>query len=197
MKKVFGVLAAVMVSSTGFALDAEKPLVSIDSIMIMQKSKEGQKLAGEIQKEIAKFQAEVQNSQKELAQLQEQLTKQTEKGAINADAKQGKVEALNAKRKTLEREFTDKEEQLRASIQKRQLALRDTQLKVINKVSEKEGWGLLVDKNTPGVLFVSKAIDKTPIVLAAVDADYSAGKATTTKVASNKPATPKPSVQGA
>ena len=171
MKKVFGVLAALMVSSTGFALDTEKPLVSIDSIMIMQKSKEGQKLAGEIQKEITKFQAEVQNSQKELAELSKGLDIQGK--ALNTDAKQGKTEALTQKRKELERKFTDKEEQLRASIQKRQIALRDSQLKVINKVSEKEGWGLLVDKNTPGVLFVSKAIDKTPMVLAAVDAAYS------------------------
>jgi len=187
MKKVLGVLAAVMVSSSVFAIDAEKPLVSIDSIMIMQKSKEGQKLAGEIQKEISKFQAEVQASQKELAQLQEQLAKQTEKGAISADAKQGKVEALTQKRKKLERDFTAKEEELRASIQKRQIALRDSQLKVINKVFEREQWGLLIDKNTPGVLCVSNAIDKTPVVLAEVDKQYSAAKAAPTKVASNKP----------
>jgi Skp family chaperone for outer membrane proteins len=187
MKKVLGVLAAVMVSSSVFAIDAEKPLVSIDSIMIMQKSKEGQKLAGEIQKDISKFQAEVQNSQKELAQLQEQLKTQVDKGALKAEAKQEKVEALAQKRKELEQKFTNKEEQLRASIQKRQLALRDNQLKVINKVFEKEQWGLLIDKNTPGVLCVSNAIDKTPIVLAEVDKQYSAAKPAPTKVASNKP----------
>ena len=61
---------------------------------------------------------------------------------------------------------------LRSSIQKKQIALRERQLKIANEVAEKEKWSLVVDKNTPGVLFVANAIDRTDSVLKAVDAKY-------------------------
>ena len=89
---------------------------------------------------------------------------------------QEKTVELNQKRKKLEREFSDKEEALRNSIQKKQILLRERQLGVASELFAKEDWGLVVDKQTPGVLFVSSAIDKTDLVLEAVDEKYQAGK---------------------
>lgn len=166
---------ALVATSSNFvqAMDAKK-LVSIDSISIMQKSVEGKEITGKIQKDIDAFQEEVKLTQKELSDLQESLMKQAK--VLSAEAMQEKSAELNKKRKTLEREFSEKEEVLRADIQKKQMALRERQQSVITEVFKKENWGLLIDKNTPGVLCVNEAIDETPMVLKAVDEKYQENK---------------------
>ena len=203
MKKMLMLAAALIATSGNFvqAADAKK-LVSIDSISIMQKSVEGKEITGKIQKDIDAFQEEVKLTQKELSDLQESLMKQAK--VLSAEAMQEKSAELNNKRKKLEREFTEKEEALRADIQKKQMALRERQQSVISEVFKKEEWALLIDKNTPGVLCVAEAIDQTPLVLQAVDAKHqeakekkSAPKPTTVKTAAAKeaPATPKPTIK--
>lgn len=162
--------AAVLALCTVGHSFAEREFVAIDSVAIMQKSKEGKELMTSIQGEITKFQNEVQNTQKMLASEQESIDKQAK--VLSKDALQEKTEKLANLRKKNEREFTDKEEQLRASIQRRQLALRDRQMKIVNEVFETEKWGAVIDKATPGLLCVSSAIDRTEKVLSAVDAKY-------------------------
>jgi Skp family chaperone for outer membrane proteins len=166
MKKILSLLALV---SASFACRAGE-LVSIDSLAIMQKSAEGKELIGKIQKEVDSFKEEVTKAQKNLAEQQESLGKQAK--VLSQEAVQEKKEALEQSRKKLEREFADKEEALRGNIQRKQMALREKQLAVINEVFEKEGWTALIDKNTPGLLCVSTAIDKTDVVLKAVDAKF-------------------------
>lgn len=185
MKKILALLTLVSASFVCRAGD----LVSIDSLAIMQKSAEGKELVGKIQKEVDSFKEEVTKTQKELAEQQESLSKQAK--VLSKEAVQEKREALEQSRKKLEREFADKEEALRGNIQRKQMALREKQLAVINEVFEKEGWTALIDKNTPGLLCVSNTIDRTDIVLKAVDAKYQAnsGKASSKAV--------KPSIKAA
>ncbi len=168
MKKVLATVGAGLVF--GFSLLAAEGLVSIDSIKIMQESKEGKSITSKIQKDFEKFQAQVKSAQQELMGMQEDLNKKAK--VLSQDALQEKTEALTKKKKDLERELADKEEALRATIQKQQIMLREKQLKVVKEVSEKEKFGAVVDVNTPGVLFVSNAIDKTDLMLKAVDEQY-------------------------
>lgn len=149
--------------------DASK-LVSIDSILLMQKSKEGQKLTKEIQKEIEEFQQFAKNEQKKLTDFQEEVSKKAK--VLSKDALAEKGEKLANMKKNAERVLGDKEESLKASIQKKQISLRNKQMKVANEVFEQKKWGMMIDNNTPGVLFVSSAIDKTDDILKAVDAKY-------------------------
>ena len=171
--KMIKTAALVALCSVGYSF-AEKELVSIDSFAIMQKSKEGKEVMTSIQSDITKFQTEVQNAQKAIATEQENLEKQAK--ALSKEALQEKTEKLANLRKKNERKFTDEEEQLRVSIQRRQMTLRERQLKTVNEIAEKENWGAVLDKNSPGLLCVSPAIDRTDKVLAAVDAKYAAPK---------------------
>jgi len=190
MKKVLSALAALSVISMNFVA-AKSELVSIDSILIMQKSKEGQSVVATIQKDVETFQKEVELSQKELTDFQESMNKQAK--VLSKEALTAKTEELTKKKKDIERKLSDKEEALKATIQKKQFALREKQLATIGEVSAKEEWGVLVDRNTPGVLYVSTAIDKTDLVLKAVDEKYETtlAKNTTPKTvtAKNTPAT--------
>ena len=186
MKRVLSALAALSVMSMNFVA-AKADLVSIDSILIMQKSKEGQEISAKIQKEVEKFQKEVEGYQKELVAMQESITKQSK--ALSQAALQEKSEQLTNKKKEIEHILTGKEEALKGEIQKKQFMLREKQLATISEVSSKEEWAVLVDRNTPGVLYVSTAIDKTDMVLKAVDAKYLASAAAPAAPVTTKKAT--------
>jgi len=188
MKKIFG--GVLLASLFGFTLlvnaadsdgvvksgnaFANATLVSIDSLAIMQKSKEGSKVAAKITKEIETFQNEVKVAQQELVDAQSAVEKQAK--VLSADALQAKNEELVQKKKDIERKLGDKEEALRLSIQKQQVALREKQMSVVQQLSESKKWDVVIDKNTPGVLCVSNAVDKTKEVLDAVDAKYDAAQ---------------------
>lgn len=170
MKKFISTVA-ISLLAVSFAAAKNESLISIDSIKIMQQSKEGQQLTKKLQDEISTFQKEVAVAQKEMGDLQKELTEKTSK--LSKEELDVKSEELANKRRALERKLADKEEKLKVSIQKDQLALRDKQMKIVNEEFEKQQWGLLIDKNTPGVLCVAKAIDKTEELLKKVDDAYS------------------------
>ena len=145
-------------------------LVSIDSLLLMQKSKEGKLLAEKLQKDIEEFQNFAKNAQKEIADYQETIQKQAK--ALSKEALIEKGEKLEKMRKNAERQLADKETDLKRKIQREQMVLREKQLSVTAEIFEKESWGLMIDRNTPGVLFVNNAIDKTEDVLKAVDKTF-------------------------
>ena len=170
MKKLALLVSASLLIPCSFVAATNLSIVSIDSLKIMQESNEGRDITAEIQKDIDSFQAQVQKSQQELMAMQEDLNKKT--ALLSQDALAEKTESITKKKKDLERELSDKEETLRGVIQRKQMALRDKQLKIAHEISEKEQWDMIVDKNTPGVLFASKSIDKTDVVLKAVNEKY-------------------------
>ena len=90
--------------------------VSLDSLILMQKSKEGQKLVGEVQAEVGKFQKEAQTAQKELIDFQETVSKQAK--VLSREALAEKGEKLAQMKKNAERELGDKEEALKLKLQK-------------------------------------------------------------------------------
>lgn len=167
MKKVLGVVLLLTVVSS--YADTSK-LVSIDSLKLMEESKEGQLLAGSFQKEVESFRAQVKAEQDKLLELKDKLDKQAK--VLSREARLEKEEELMKMKKTAERTLQDHEETLKNKVQRQQFALRDRQMKVANEVFKKNNWGLMIDKNAPGVLFVNNAIDKTKEMLKAVDQKY-------------------------
>ncbi len=198
MKKILSsLLGVVLMGSMTVALaentlsvsakdkDAGK-LVSIDSILLMQKSKEGQKLAEKIQKDVEVFQNFAKSAQKELTDFNESVSKQAK--ALSKEALLEKGEKLAQMKKDAERKLEDRETELKRNIQKVQIELRNKQMKVASEVFEKKDYGLMIDSNTPGVLFVSKAIDKTDEILNVVDEQFA--KETKVAAAPKKVVTP-------
>jgi Skp family chaperone for outer membrane proteins len=173
---VLGLSSVVRAEST----ESEKgKIVSLDSILLMQKSKEGQKLAQEIQGEVKKLEQAVAKSQKELADMEAGIRGKAT--VLSQETLQEKAEELNKTKKRLELELSSKEEDVRAKVQRKQIALREKQLAVISETFTNKGWMMLVDRNTPGVICVSDSIDKTDELLKIVDASYEAKKASPSK----------------
>lgn len=175
MKKILIPVLLLAVSSVQAADNTKvnnkiEKLVSIDSISLMQDSKEGKLLAENFQKEVEDFRAQVKTEQDKLIELQKTIEKQSK--ILSKEAKLEKIEELEKMKKTAERNLADKEESLKTKVQRQQFALREKQMKVVSDISKKKDWGLMVDKNMPGVLFVNNAIDKTDEVLKVVDSEY-------------------------
>ncbi|MFC1894455.1 OmpH family outer membrane protein [Candidatus Dependentiae bacterium] len=173
MKKLaLGMLCCISLSSNvSCTINKKNPeLVSIDSILLMQKSKEGKILAEKLQKDVDAFQNFAKNAQKEIVDYQQTVQKQAK--ALSKSALIEKGENLEKMRKTAERNLTDKETDLKRKIQREQAVLRNNQMTVVSEIFEEKKWGMLIDKNTPGVLFVANSIDKTDEVLKVVDEKY-------------------------
>jgi outer membrane protein len=189
MKKMLMGFTTVALLGSGLCADTGE-WVSVDSLAIMQKSIEGKELAEKIRKEIDQFQEELKLAQQDLSQAGESLSKQSK--VLSKESLQEKADDITQRRKEMERKFADKEETLRARIQKYQVALHEKQRGVINEVLEKDNCVGAIDKNTPGLLFVSNTIDRTEKVLKAVDEKYLAlnsKKSTAVAKAVSKPAT--------
>lgn len=178
MKKIFVTVGAVSV--LGFSLLTSEPLVSIDSGKIMQESKEGKEIALKLQKEAERIGSQLKAAQDELIKMQDDLNKKSK--ILSPEALQEKAELIAKKKKDAERDLADKDDAFKNLIGKHQMMLGQKQAQVIKEVSEKEKWGMVIDSNprvTPGVVYVASAIDKTDVVLKAVDEKYLAnsGKA--------------------
>lgn len=169
--------------------NAAGQIVAVDSLLILQKSKEGQELASKIQKEVKSFEELVKKAQTELADLQESINKKAD--VLSKEALQEKTEELVSKKDRMERELAEKQKELQKTLSKQEFQLREKQRGVMNKISEENNWSFLVDKNTPGVFFVAKAIDQTDIILKKIDEDFSSSlKSGKVKTMTAKNATP-------
>jgi outer membrane protein len=159
------ILALGLLSGNAFA-----DLVSIDSLKMLQESKEGQALQVRLQKDIESFQKEVQGAQQKVMELQEKIQKQAK--VLSKEALMEKGEELSTMKKRAERDLADKEELLKNKVQREQMILREKQLKTAKRIFDEKKWGMMIDRNTPGVLFVNDAIDKTPEILKTIDIEY-------------------------
>ncbi|MBX9830538.1 OmpH family outer membrane protein [Candidatus Babeliales bacterium] len=184
MKKVLLGLAFASAFNFGMVFAKNETLVSIDSLMLMQESAEGKVLTEDIKSKVQKFQDYAKESNEKISKLEKEIEDQKE--VLSEKALAEKTETLaqlkNAESKTL----SLREQSLRQEIQKTQMQLHDKQRKVADRLMSEQNWGMIIDKNTPGVLCVSKAIDKTSDVLKALDAEYS--KNETTKSVAQAPA---------
>ncbi|MCB9492761.1 MAG: OmpH family outer membrane protein [Epsilonproteobacteria bacterium] len=161
-KATLATLALMSACSSSFATTSSQ-LVSLDSRYIFQNSKAGKAFIAKTQQKIDGFQETVRRAQQEVATMQEDIEKQ--RSVLSKDALTEKEEQLARKRKNSERDLTQQEEELRRVIQKDQVKLIEEQQKIYTKAAQEEGWSALIDKNTPGVIYVADAIDKSDYVL--------------------------------
>ncbi len=176
MKKLLlsAVAASVFGLASGKSLPKNIKTAAVDTIQIMQKSQEGKVLTDRLQKDVEAHQEKAKQANKELMDAQEKINKDSSLGLESKEKLREKSEELMRKKKNLERELGDQEEMLRYRIQNEQVALRNKQLTVVNKMADENNWEFVVDKNTPGLIFASKNIDVTDVALERIDEAFSA-----------------------
>lgn len=183
MKKL---MMACMALALGASLQAKLDLVSVDSMVLVEKSKAGRDFTKKMTEEREKLESFVANSNKELSKMQEEISLKSQ--VLSKDALQEKMTQFEQKRREVERQVADKREMASLTMQKEHMKMRDEQLAVIKNVCEKKGWDALLEKGS--TLFVAHSIDKTEEVLKELDAAYDAKNATSSKKKSEKKAAP-------
>ena len=154
-------------------------------------TKDGQKASQELDAKFVPKNKEFQNRQSEIVGLQDQLTKG---GTVMAEDKRNQLaREIDEKKKRLERDMQDAEEDLRGEQQKVLSNLGQRMMAVIEKYAKDNGYSLILDvsnQNTP-VLYASSGIDITQDIVSLYDKTTANGApATTTSNVAPKPGTP-------
>ncbi len=147
-------------------------LVSVDTIRLLRESDAGKQLETEIKQEVQEFEGYFNRVKTDLVSEKQSLAKQTD--ILSKKAFEEKQQELAAKERDMQREIESKRDSLAMSIQRRQMNLRDEQLKVANERLAIEGWDVMVEKSAPFLLGMSDNVDVTNVVLPEVNKAFQA-----------------------
>ena len=161
-------MALLCVGVSAFAQAPNKVgVISIQGAIVG--TKDGQKASQELDAKFVPKNKEFQNRQSEIVQLQDQLSKG---GTVMAEDKRGQLARdIDEKKKRLERDMQDAEEDLRGEQQKVLASLGQRMMAVIEKYAKDNGYSLILDvsnQNTP-VLYASSGIDITQDIVSLYD----------------------------
>ncbi len=166
--KVVFILAAVVLSCA----DAQQTTSKIGIVSIqgaIAGTREGQKAAQELDQKVVPKQKEFASRQSEIAQLQDQYNKS---GSVMAEDKRNQIARnIDEKKKRLERDMQDAEEELRNEQQKMLGDLGTRLMAVIDKYGADHGYTVILDDSSPStpLLFASPAADITKEIIALFD----------------------------
>ena len=173
MKNVFSlVLALIMVFffQTGLAAAQPAKIAVVDLNKFQQTSGAFQKTAAGMKKKYEELQKKLDDEGKILATLEEDFKKQSM--MLSLDAQEDKKRELERKRryyKYLLDDFTQEMKDMEVeAIRKIMKELE----KVVEQLALKEGYTLILEKRTMGLIYYSKAADITDRVVEAYDKMY-------------------------
>jgi outer membrane protein len=190
------VISTMALLCAGLGAFAQAPnkvgVISIQGAIVG--TKDGQKASQELDAKFVPKNKEFQSRQSEVAGLQDQLTKG---GTVMAEEKRTQLaREIDEKKKRLERDMQDAEEDLRGEQQKVLSSLGQRMMAVIEKYAKDNGFSLILDvsnQNTP-VLYASSGIDITSDIVSLYDKTTSNGAPAP---AATSTSAPKPAVPGA
>jgi outer membrane protein len=161
-------------------------------------TKDGQKAAAELDSKAGPKRKELEQKQNEVNSLQDQLTKG--QNTLSDSAKNELIRTIDLKKKSLQRDFEDTQEDFKQEQEKLLQQLAQKMTAVIERYSRDHGYSLVVDVSSPQspVLYASPTVDITKDIIELYDQSSSAmsnpspAKPTSASpgLAAPKPATP-------
>lgn len=160
--------------------------VVFDAGRLLQESTEGKMFAESVNKKIVAFQTFAKTSYEKLSAEQKEL--ETKRKALSQEAYQEKAEKITQSKKDLDRTLEDKKSLIEKDIEREKGKLGQKFMEIAKTLFDKEGWGLLLERNMPGVVCVADNKDVTGKLVLAVNTEYTknndAKKQTAKKIAS-------------
>jgi len=150
---------------------------------------DGQKASQELETKFNRKKKEFDTRQSEIGQLQDQYNKGG--SVMNDDKRNQLAREIDEKKKRLERDMTDANEELQGEQQKVLQGLGQRMMAVIEKYAKDHGYTMILDVSNPNtpVLYASSGIDITQDIVQLYDkTSTNGGPATPT---TNVPGTPK------
>ncbi len=170
MKKLFILMAGVALilsfQHQAFCAGSNKFGV-VDIQKFQEQSKSFQKIKEGLQQKFVALQKKLDGKKDELIEIENELKKQSM--MLSLDAKQDKAKELEKKRrhfKYLAEDFT--EEMKQAQLGARQSLAKELE-KVVEKIGKKEGYTMIMEKRTIGLVYFNNALDITDQVIKEYD----------------------------
>ena len=170
MKKLFVLMAGVILilgfQSQAFCAGSNK-FGMVDIEKFQGQSKSFQKIKEGLQQKFASLQKKLDEKKSELIEIENELKKQSM--MLSLDAKEDKAKELEKKRrhfKYLAEDFT--QEMKQAQLEARQSLGKELE-KVVEKIGKKEGYTMIMEKRTIGLVYFDNALDITDRVIKEYD----------------------------
>src|SRR5882724_11326739 len=173
-------ISALALCCFAFGARAQQPPAKVGVISIQGAivgTKDGQKASQELDTKFVPKKKEFDSRQTEVAQLQDQYNKG---GTVMAEDKRNQLARdVDEKKKRLERDMTDAEEDLRAEQQKMLQGLGQRMMAVIEKYAKDNSYTIILDVSNPNtpVLYASSGIDITQDIVSLYDKTSTGGTA--------------------
>lgn len=174
------IAAAALCCFAGAAYAQQPNKVGVISIQgAIVGTKDGQKASQDLDAKFVPKKKEFDSRQSELAQLQDQYNKG---GTVMAEDKRVQLaREIDEKKKRLERDTTDAEQDLKDEQQKVLQGLGQRMMAVIEKYAKDNGYSMILDVSNPNtpVLYASSGIDITQDIVSLYDKTSSNGAPST------------------
>jgi len=189
MRSSFISAAALLCFAFGAFAQAPQKIGVINIQGAIVGTKDGQKASQELDAKFVPKKKEFDTRQSEIGQLQDQYNKG---GTVMAEDKRAQLaREIDEKKKRLERDMQDAEEDLRAEQQKVLQGLGQRIMAVIEKYAKDNGYTMILDDSNPNtpLLYASSSIDITQDIVGLYDKSSANGGPMPT--ATPLPGTPK------
>jgi outer membrane protein len=173
MKRVFFLVSAlimVFLFQTDMAVAQPVKIAVVNLDKFQQTSKSFQKTAAVMKNKFEDLQKKLDDERNLLAKLEEEFKKQSM--MLSLDAQEDKKRELDKKRryyKYLHDEFTQEMKDTEVEAIRKIMKELET---VVEKLAEKEGYTLILERRTMGLVYFSKTVDITDRVIEAYDKTY-------------------------
>lgn len=154
---------------TGAAADAAPPasIVIIDTQKIQRDSLAGKDIVNQFDAIRTDVQTEIQKEEEKLRAEEDELKRQRD--ILSPDAFEAKRQAFEQKVADVQRKVQEKNNQLRAALDKANGELQRAIMPILNKVLENKNATLMIDKSQVVVMAPSKGLDVTTDVIEQLD----------------------------
>jgi len=161
------VILALLGQLASVAVQARLEFVAINRAQLLQ-SQEGKALQKEIAESARKLQAKQQASVASMQRKEQEIQKKIR--LLSPSAQQKEIRALEQEGKQLQWQLEQETESFRADAEFMQRELDEKNVQVAQAVAQEEDWGAV--GNAAELLYLTKEIDKTDVVLARLNKDY-------------------------
>jgi outer membrane protein len=156
-----------------FPAEAQKVAV-VDLQKCITDSIEGKKIYGELKSKKDSMQKVIDEKQNELLKLNEVLEKQSM--MLSMDAKEDKAKEFDRKKREFKYLYEDLTEEMRkAEAEARKGVIEDLE-SVVQDIGKREGYTLLLERRSSGIMYFDGAIDITEKVIKLFDQKKTKGK---------------------
>jgi len=174
MKKVLILTLALLVFGAISATAAETKIGFVDLQKALNLSAEGKAAKEKIAAKVKDYEAVIDKRQEELKALKEDLEKQSV--LLSSEARDAKERDYQQKLKEFQRFTKDVQDELQQQDSDHTNRIISKLVKVVQEMGKRDGYDLILERNSGGVIYGADKSDLTAAVLKEFDAQYQKDK---------------------